>query len=158
MIFASGGPQLDAALSIADRILPKRVRGFVEFWRGNALRERILAALAQSDFYVSMTRSDGTATSVLEAMSCGAFPILSDIPANRPLVDTAAGIGALVPADDPAALARQLHGCLNDVARYRGMQGPIRDRVQSFADATVNHAVLAERLSWAAQVPRGRPS
>ena len=39
--------------------------------------------LAQSDIYVSTSPYDGTSVSLLEAMAAGAFPIVTDIPANR---------------------------------------------------------------------------
>lgn len=151
MIFASGGPDLAVAEALADRLLLPRIRGFVEFWRGHARREQILESLAETDFYISMARSDGTATSVLEAMSCGAFPLLSDIPANRPLVDEAVGVGVLVPVGDHAALARRLEACLRDVATYRVRLEAVRHHVATFADATANRAILIRRLQSVAQ-------
>ena len=36
--------------------------------------------------YLSATSSDGTSVSLLEAMACGVFPIVSDIPANHPWI------------------------------------------------------------------------
>jgi glycosyltransferase involved in cell wall biosynthesis len=152
MIFASGGPQLEQAIALADAILPPHIRPRVQFWRGKALRNDILSALAESDFYVSMTRSDGTATSVLEAMSCGVFPILSDIPPNRPLVDLPAGIGALVPLEDQPALVDQIRRCLQDVPAYRARAERIRSHVSRFANSTVNLVSLARSLASAANV------
>jgi glycosyltransferase involved in cell wall biosynthesis len=148
MIFASGGTQLEESIRLADRMLPPTIRGCVEFWRGNMRREEIRAALAETDIYVSMARSDGTATSVLEAMACGAFPILSDIPANRPFVQP--GRGALVDADDDAALARRLEHALRNVAECRALADSIREYIRRTADASVNMALLSERLQWAA--------
>jgi glycosyltransferase involved in cell wall biosynthesis len=39
--------------------------------------------LRASKIYLSMSLSDGASTSLFEALACGAFPIVSDIPANR---------------------------------------------------------------------------
>ena len=49
--------------------------------------------------------SDGTATSLLEAMSCGLFPILSDIPQNADWVDASRQNGMVIPLDQPQKLA-----------------------------------------------------
>ena len=57
--------------------------------------------------YVSMSRSDGMSLSLLEAMACRSFPILSDIPANREWVEDGVN-GYLVPADSVSVLASRL--------------------------------------------------
>ncbi|SFV51000.1 Glycosyltransferase [hydrothermal vent metagenome] len=44
---------------------------------------RMLELIARSKIYISATRSDGTALSLLEAMYLGAVPLLSNIPSNR---------------------------------------------------------------------------
>jgi glycosyltransferase involved in cell wall biosynthesis len=43
--------------------------------------EQLPALYALSDVIVSVPESDGTPRSVLEAMACGAFPVVSDVPA-----------------------------------------------------------------------------
>jgi glycosyltransferase involved in cell wall biosynthesis len=42
--------------------------------------------LRSADIYVSTSLSDGTSVSLLEAMACGVFPIVTDIPGNRPWI------------------------------------------------------------------------
>ena len=42
----------------------------------------ILELLVRSKVYISATKSDGTALSLLEAMVYGAYPVVSDIPTN----------------------------------------------------------------------------
>jgi glycosyltransferase involved in cell wall biosynthesis len=73
---------------------------------------------ARARWYLSVPRSDSVSVSVLEAMSHGCIPILSDLPANRELV-RAGHNGAIVedgrgdlPMDALAALA----GRADDVA------------------------------------------
>jgi glycosyltransferase involved in cell wall biosynthesis len=57
-------------------------------------------------WYVSLPQSDAASVSVLEAMAHGCIPILSDLPANRELVQS--GVNGLILADgalpEPAAL------------------------------------------------------
>jgi len=64
-------------------------------------------ALRSASLYVSMSLSDGTSLSLLEAMACGTFPIVSDIPANREWITDGVN-GYLVPVDVPEKLAQRL--------------------------------------------------
>lgn len=66
--------------------------------------ERLRALYRESDVYVSISRSDSTSQSLLEAMAAGLFPIVSDIAGNREWV-THRCHGYLVPTGDPDALA-----------------------------------------------------
>jgi glycosyltransferase involved in cell wall biosynthesis len=52
---------------------------------------------AKARWYLSLPQSDSVAVSVLEAMAHGCVPILSDLPANRELVQDG-GNGLIVPA------------------------------------------------------------
>ena len=65
------------------------------------------ALLGKNDVYVSCSLSDGTSQSLLEAMSTGLFPVVSDIPANRPWVEPGRG-GLLFPVGNSVALADRL--------------------------------------------------
>ncbi len=46
----------------------------------------IVRHLQDSDIYASSSLSDGTSSSLLEAMSCGAFPVVSRIAGNTPWI------------------------------------------------------------------------
>ena len=63
--------------------------------------------LRQHSLYLSATRSDGTSISLLEAMACGTFPIVSDIPANRTWI-TEGRNGFLVPLNQPDLFAQRI--------------------------------------------------
>ncbi|MDZ7813105.1 MAG: glycosyltransferase [Ideonella sp.] len=52
---------------------------------------------ARARWYLSLPQSDSVSVSVLEAMAYGAIPILSDLPANRELVQD--GLNGLILAD-----------------------------------------------------------
>jgi glycosyltransferase involved in cell wall biosynthesis len=71
--------------------------------------ERALVAhqLKQSDVFVSLSRSDGLSTSLVEALACGLFPVVSDIPSNREVVEHGRN-GLLVDGDNPDDIAAAL--------------------------------------------------
>ena len=119
LVFVSGGSTLARTMALADRVLSPARRAKVEFLGGVAYSQ-VIETLARSQVFLSMSRSDGTATSLLEAMACGLFPIVSDIPQNRPLVRPAAKNGLLVPLDDDKALTSAMTHALTDVDRAAG--------------------------------------
>jgi glycosyltransferase involved in cell wall biosynthesis len=69
--------------------------------------EAVAEHVRRADVFVSLSRSDGLSTSLVEAMACGAYPIVSDIPANTGLVRDGDN-GRVVDGDDPAAIAEAL--------------------------------------------------
>jgi glycosyltransferase involved in cell wall biosynthesis len=84
------------------------------------------ALLAHSDVYVSTSLSDGTSVSLLEALSTGTFPVVSDIPANRPWIRHGVN-GLLFPTGDDRALAERLAEALAGAA-LRAAAAPISRR------------------------------
>ncbi len=75
-----------------------------------ALEPRELAALLrEADVYVSTSISDSTSVSLLEAMACGAFPVVTDIPGNRAWIEHGSN-GLLFPPGDSRALADCIRG------------------------------------------------
>lgn len=60
-----------------------------------------------ADLYVSCSRREGSGYALLEALACGATPVVTDIPAYRRITREGA-VGALFPCGDRAALARAL--------------------------------------------------
>lgn len=74
---------------------------------GQIVPSQMAETLRSAALYVSMSRSDGTSLSVLEAMACGAFPVVSDIPANREWITNGVN-GYLVSPDSATELAEKL--------------------------------------------------
>lgn len=142
LTFVSAGPQLVAVRTMADR-LPPAMRDRVRF-HGGVTEAQLQAELENSHVFVSMSRSDGTATSLLEALACGLLPILSDIPQNREWVDADNGI--LVPLDNPRALAGALQRAIVDEDFRARAALRNHDRVLRCASQETNMAMVAERL------------
>lgn len=63
--------------------------------------------LSSSDSYIAMQSTDGVSSSLLEAMACGVFPIVTDIEANRLWIKDGVN-GFLVPVNDHISLAQKI--------------------------------------------------
>jgi len=100
--------------------------------------------LARAEIYVSASRSDSTSVSLLEAMACGAVPVVADIEGNRPWVRDREGARTFMPGD-ATALATACTDTLADAAWAEAARRLNRDRVERDADASVN-MVRIERL------------
>lgn len=62
------------------------VQGFVDFL-GKRPHNELPYLLGNADIFVTTSISDGNNVSLNEAMACGVFPIVSDIPANREWIE-----------------------------------------------------------------------
>ncbi|MBI4703912.1 MAG: glycosyltransferase family 4 protein [Deltaproteobacteria bacterium] len=99
--------------------------------------------LTGADVYVSSSLADGTSQSLLEAMATGTFPVVTDIPANRPWVEHGRN-GFLFPAGDDVALAACLAEALSR-PDLRAAAGPIgRALVVERGELCANSGVLLE--------------
>ncbi len=70
--------------------------------------EKNIALVAASKFLISWTFTDGTPSSVMEAMAVGTIPIVSDTAPNREWVQDGVN-GFLIPLADTAGIRRQLN-------------------------------------------------
>jgi glycosyltransferase involved in cell wall biosynthesis len=63
--------------------------------------------LQNANFYISMPITEGVSASLFEAMACGCFPIVSDLPGNSSWI-TQKTNGILVPSENHVKLAEEL--------------------------------------------------
>ena len=82
---------------------------------GRVPHEKMSSFLAEADIYVSTSMYDGTSVSLLEAMGSGAFPIVTDIPANREWITNGRN-GFLVPIEEERYLADKIIGAIRNQA------------------------------------------
>jgi glycosyltransferase involved in cell wall biosynthesis len=92
------------------------------------------ALLNSSDIYVSTSPADGASVSLLEAMACGLFPVVTDIPANREWIRDGEN-GFLVPTHDELALADKIHRAIEDEG--------LREKARQ-----INVRLVREKASW----------
>lgn len=108
-------------------------------YTGDLSDDRAIAeGYAAADIAVSVPSSDGTPSSVLEAMACGAAPVLSDLPSlHEWVVDGQEGL--FVPVGDSAALAATILRLIRDDA--------LRQRLQANSLAVITaRAERAQRM------------
>ncbi len=111
---AGKGPELNALSSLAQSLGASKDVQFL----GEVPHERMPQYLRSAAAYVSTALSDGASVSLLEAMACGAVPVVADIPANREWVKDGEN-GFLFAPEDVRALAVKIEECIvrTDVRR-----------------------------------------
>lgn len=104
--------------------------------------------LSRAEVYLSASRSDSTSVSLLEAMACGALPVVSDIDGNREWVGPGDG-GFLFTPGDAASLTAALRRALADPGAAEAARARNRRVVEQRGDWSANLArveALFERL------------
>jgi len=89
-----------------------------------------------ADVVVSVPSSDGTPSSVLEALACGAVPVVSDLPSLREWVDHEKN-ALIVPVHDVDALAASIVRLLSEEGLRRALAVAGADLVRIRADTRV---------------------
>lgn len=102
-LIAGDGPERENLENEVNRL---NVNTSVQFL-GLVPHEEMANLLTEADIYVSTSLYDGTSVSLLEAMACGTFPIVTDIPSNQEWISDGEN-GFLIPVGDEAALARKI--------------------------------------------------
>lgn len=141
--FVAGGPLEKEVRMLADSTLSPNIRARLKFL-GGVTQDQLVRELQESDICISVSRSDGTSSSVLEAMSCGLYPLLSDIPQNRAWVDGTNG--AVVPFDAPSKFAAALASAIGDSDLRARAAAKNRQLILSKASSLRTMAVLSKHL------------
>jgi glycosyltransferase involved in cell wall biosynthesis len=82
---------------------------------GTVDRDRLRALMHDAEIFVSVPSSDGTSVALFQAMAAGCFPIVSDLPTQRELVDDGVS-GFRVPLHRLDVLAARIDQALRDDA------------------------------------------
>jgi glycosyltransferase involved in cell wall biosynthesis len=97
--------------------------------------EALMDELRRARIYLSASRSDSTSVSLLEAMALGAYPVLSDLPANREWIAGQPG-AQYFPVGDAGGLGAALERAL-------GLDAGAREDALA-----ANRATVGERALW----------
>jgi glycosyltransferase involved in cell wall biosynthesis len=102
--------------------------------------ENMLRLFGQARVYIGLSISDGISTSLLEALTMGAFPIQSNTACADEWLQNGR-TGFIVPPEDPQRVAAALHRALRDDAL-------VDDAAQQ------NALMVEERLDWKVLRPK----
>jgi glycosyltransferase involved in cell wall biosynthesis len=94
----------------------------------------VAETLRRTAIYVSTSTCDSTSVTLLEAMACGAFPVVTDMPGNREWIEDGVN-GYLIPCDDPDYVAKKIVDAIHDP-----------ELLKSAADRNVR--IIHERAVW----------
>jgi glycosyltransferase involved in cell wall biosynthesis len=97
--------------------------------------------LRSASIYVSMSLSDGASLSLMEAMACGTFPVVSDIPANREWITDGVN-GYLIRPDSPEQLALKLNDAWNRPALREKAAEHNRSLIMEKGDRKKNMTII----------------
>jgi glycosyltransferase involved in cell wall biosynthesis len=123
-------PQILAFLAARPAVL-ERVRLLGE-WP----HERMPVLFSAADFFVQSSISEVGGNSLVEAMSCGAIPVVTDIPAFRMLTDDGR-VARLFPPGDAEAMAQAVMALAEDD------RSALASRVRMYFDERLCYAALA---------------
>ena len=102
-IFIGDGPELQQGISSyqhSESRIPTEFRGFVS-------SHALILAMAESNVYVSSSRSDGSSVSLMEAMAAGLIPCVTDHESNLRIISDGVN-GFVYKNQDAKALADTL--------------------------------------------------
>ncbi len=106
---AGDGPERGRLEKEATRL---GVNSSVQFL-GGVPHEQMAGLLGKADIYISTSLHDGTSVSLLEAMACGVFPVVTDILSNREWISDGDN-GFLVPTEGETILAKKIVEVIRD--------------------------------------------
>lgn len=101
--FVGDGPSKESLISLTQNLGLSNEIKFI----GKVSHDLVKEFLHTSNIYVSMPETEGTSMSLLEAMACGLFPIVTDLPANRNWVQNNVN-GFLIELNNQLELATRL--------------------------------------------------
>lgn len=76
-------------------------------WVGRIKNEELPSYLEKAEIYLAVPETEGVSASLFEGMATGCFPIVSDLPANRPFINSGRN-GLLVTVGNPSLLAENI--------------------------------------------------
>lgn len=122
---------------------------------GRRSREQVRLALSAAEIFASASRHEGSGYAALEAMACGAIPVLSDIPSFRAMRGEQTRV-MLFPTGDAAALGRSLEEVSREAERTSWPR--VRDRVLRHFRGELGVKALGRKAAAAYRQAAGEPS
>lgn len=106
-------------------------------WLGRIQNNDLPTYLRAAQIYIAVPETEGVSASLFEAMACGCFPIVSDLPANRAFINSGKN-GFLVPVGDTIAIAQAISDYLENPESFS--EGIIQNRayIEKYCNLELN--------------------
>lgn len=150
-MIAGTGPEMNKLKMIAASSGLKHVIEFAGF----IPHEAMPSFLKKGNIFVSVSATDGLPVSLLEAMSVGLIPVVSDIPANRELVVDGKN-GYVATGDAPENLAQVVARAITERENWNEMISANRKYVEENADYQRSmRRIMDAMIGLCATIPPG---
>ncbi len=108
-LMVGDGSMLEILRALVNKL---NVSDFIEI-RGRVSNEEVAQIMAKSKIFISTATEDGTSIALLEAISAGLIPVVTDIEANHPWINHGSD-GYLFPPGNDLELANRIIDALNN--------------------------------------------
>lgn len=106
-------------------------------WLGRVHNDDLPEQLAKAEIYLAIPETEGVSASLFEALACGCYPIVTDLPANRAFIRNGQN-GLLVKVANPQDLADKIELYCSNPARYTPYIYSNRSFVETNCNIEVN--------------------
>jgi len=144
-VIAGTGSEMQRLSDLANRLAISEAVTFPGWLKP----EELAAVLKRSTVYVSTSTSDSTSVSLLEAMACGVFPVVSNIAGNREWVQDGIN-GRLFRLGSPTSLAQAVLGALSQPDMVTPAVEKNKEIIQKKALWADNMALIEDALKMLA--------
>lgn len=100
--------------------------------------------LQESNIYISMPLTEGVSASLFEAMACGCYPIVSDIPGNKSWIQPREN-GQLITIDDIEMLAREIIWAFENTSIRNQAVTNNRNFIEKQVNYKTNMKIIADK-------------
>jgi len=111
---------------------------------GRILNTALPKLLQQSNFYISMPITEGVSASLFEAMACGCYPLVSNIPGNQSWIHHHEN-GQLISIDDAEMLAEELIWAFENKNIRENAVLSNREFIENHVDYRTNMKIIANK-------------
>jgi len=126
--------ELVKELNIEDKVI----------FTGRMLNTALPRLLQQSNFYLSMPVTEGVSASLFEAMACGCYPVVSDIPGNQSWIRHREN-GQLIAVDDFEMLANEILWAFENMAIRNNAVLQNREFIEKHINYKTNMKIIADK-------------
>jgi glycosyltransferase involved in cell wall biosynthesis len=111
-------------------------------FKGRLPNQEIARLLSEANFYVSMPTTEGVSASLFEAMACGCFPIVTDLPGNRAWINQREN-GILVPSGNFKLLANEI----SEAHERNIWRATVIKKNRAFVETAANYEVNMKKIA-----------